>query len=428
VIPLVANFTDDNKDGLINLCDIPDVIIVTSEGTMRMLAGNTGEEELEFQAPVDFAVTPALGDLDGDKIPEVVTHADDGAIIAFRHDGSILWKGPIGAYASQPNSFCEAVGLFDLDADGHPEIVSGFEVYDNKGNRKFAHDVSAWTGHYWCPSNTAADLDGDGTLEVIMGNTAYHADGSKYWSIPGPPGQPQVANLDADPEPEIFIAREDGILVLENDGTIKLGPVRLTGEPTNPNCWSKPGAIGDFDGDGIAEISASTCTRYGMYKLNGSTLSLAWSQSINDYSGLSSTTAFDFLGRGSAEAVYTDMVALYVFDGKAGTPLFNESRTSRTLIEFPIVVDVDNDRSADIIVISNGSGSFGPSIQVWQDAQHRWIPTRRIWNQHAYSVANVREDGTIPKTMPKSWLGLNTFRTNAQVEGNASCKPQPQPN
>src|SRR5262245_10435275 len=47
VTPLVGNFTDDNADGAIDLCDIPDVIVATMDaspspnapGSMYMLAG-----------------------------------------------------------------------------------------------------------------------------------------------------------------------------------------------------------------------------------------------------------------------------------------------------------------------------------------------------------------------------------------------------
>ena len=313
-----------------------------------------------------------------------------------------------------------------LDGDGAPEIIAGFEVFDNHGKLLFGKDESTFDGSFWCPANFAADLDGDGKLEVIFGNAAYHSDGTVYWTIPGPPGQAQVANLDADPEPELFIARQDGILVLEHDGQIKLGPTRLIPEEVSPNCWSKPGAIHDFDGDGIADISASTCLAYGVYKLSGSALTLSWSAVVDDTSGLASTTAFDFLGRGVAQAVYGDQVALHIFDGKTGMPELTSPRASGTLIEYPVVADVDNDHSADIVVVSNntGPGNYMNTVHVIEDAQHRWIPTRRIWNQHAYHVTNIREDGTVPVHMQPNWKGLNTFRTNVQVNANnLSCAP-----
>ncbi|MFY0539470.1 hypothetical protein [Nannocystis pusilla] len=40
-----------------------------------------------------------------------------------------------------------------------------------------------------------------------------------------------------------------------------------------------------------------------------------------------------------------------------------------------------------------------------------------------HHITNVREDGTIPAVEPKSWQLLNTFRTQAQIEGGAVCDP-----
>ena len=63
-------------------------------------------------------------------------------------------------------------------------------------------------------------------------------------------------------------------------------------------------------------------------------------------------------------------------------------------------------------------------MTVLRDAQERWIPARRIWNQYSYHVTNVREDGTIPKVMKKSWQSNNTFRTNSQISvSGIDCSP-----
>ena len=69
--------------------------------------------------------------------------------------------------------------------------------------------------------------------------------------------------------------------------------------------------------------------------------------------------------------------------------------------------------------------NYKHTVAVFEDAQKRWIPTRRIWNQHAYHVTNVREDGTIPAHPKPSWQNLNTFRTNAQIQAGENCAPAP---
>jgi hypothetical protein len=122
--------------------------------------------------------------------------------------------------------------------------------------------------------------------------------------------------------------------------------------------------------------------------------------------------------------MYADEYSLFVFDGM-GAPLLEVPHSSLTYIEFPVVADVDNDGSAEIVVVSNQPimGPSSPTVQVIRDVEDRWVQGRRIWNQHTYHVTNVREDGTIPATEPKHWLDLNTFRTQAQIEGGAVCDP-----
>jgi len=55
-------------------------------------------------------------------------------------------------------------------------------------------------------------------------------------------------------------------------------------------------------------------------------------------------------------------------------------------------------------------------ITVYKDAADRWVRSRPIWNQDAYAVTNVNDDGTIPKTSAwaTNWTtaGLNNFRQN----------------
>jgi hypothetical protein len=438
VTPLVANLTDDNKDGEINLCDIPDVIVVTNGGSpgiagqIFMLAGDTGAVETTFDGDVDSSVTPALGDIDGDGIPEVVTNDVAGHLLAYDHAGHLKWTGDVAKYVGNGSSavgssYCQAIAIHDLDGDGTPEIICAFEVFDNKGHSKFSHDESAFEGQYWCPASTAADLDGDGKLEVLFGNAALHSDGSIYWTLPGPPGQPQVADFDGDGIPEIFVARQDGLLVVSHDGKVLAGPTQSFDPQVSPNCWSKAGAIGDFDGTGHPSIMDGSCAHFGIWHVGASALTLAWSASISDPSGVASSTAFDFLGRGVHDAVYGDEDNLWVYDGKSGAVEFSRPRNSGTLIEYPVVADVDNDGSADIVVVSNKGGensqNYKNTVEVFQDAQKRWIPARRIWNQHAYYVSNVNEDGTIPSHPTPSYKLLNTFRVNSQIEGGGDCIP-----
>jgi hypothetical protein len=94
-----------------------------------------------------------------------------------------------------------------------------------------------------------------------------------------------------------------------------------------------------------------------------------------------------------------------------------------------VIVDVDGDDHAEIVVMDNnyafkicdqdtGGGASHTGFKVYGDTLDRWVRTRRIWNQHAYHVTNVGDDGTIPKVEASNWAqkGLNNFRQNVQTK------------
>src|SRR5262249_15562726 len=140
--PLVANLTDDNGDGAIDLCDTPDIVVVAgpqsgtpgSTGHIFVLDGKTGAQHLEIPVDVDATVTPALGDLDHDGIPDIVTLDAMGRVVIFDHTGALV-RGPGDAFAGDREDI--AIALADLDHDGEVEILAGNTVYD-------AHGVVKW--------------------------------------------------------------------------------------------------------------------------------------------------------------------------------------------------------------------------------------------------------------------------------------------
>jgi hypothetical protein len=442
-IPLVGNFTDDNGDGEIDLCDTPDVLLVADlfvqyhlPCSLYLLDGATGSVHWQQSGSEVAAAcfgTPAFADIDGDTLPEIVLLYRDAAtgntgLKALEHDGTLKWSTlEVGAGATEPFFGGSSVAIADLQDDGSPEIIVGHAVFDRDGALLWERTPPVWQE---AETSTAADLDGDGDLEVITGHSAYEHDGTEVFDLyPTIPSTsfPQIGNLDDDPDPEILLTTSEGIVLVEHDGTITFGPVRPTGVAVeNVATWMRPATIHDFDGDDEAEWAHASRDFYAVYE-GPTPADMLWTATVADVTGGAAGTAFDFLGDGVAEAMYADESRLGVYDGATGSEVLATERCSVTYIEYPVVADVDNDGSAEILVVSTiclDNAPRKPALQVFRDADDRWIQARRIWNQHAYHVTNVREDGTLPSPPVNNWETLNTFRTNAQIEGGTVCVPE----
>jgi hypothetical protein len=182
-----------------------------------------------------------------------------------------------------------------------------------------------------------------------------------------------------------------------------------------------------FDGKKIISVDAGASGTDGG---NASELFL-WAYFPTDdcSSAATGSTIFDFTGDGKPEALYSDQQKLRVFNGPNGNVLFETCNTTGTLLEYPLVVDVDNDGHADIVVVSNAyaigdpsvacqdqaGGPMGESgIRVFSDPNLTWVRTRAIWNEHPYHITNVNDDGTIPRVEAPNWTqpGLDDFRQN----------------
>jgi hypothetical protein len=67
------------------------------------------------------------------------------------------------------------------------------------------------------------------------------------------------------------------------------------------------------------------------------------------------------------------------------------------------------------------------ALYVYRDVLDRWADSRPLWNQHAYSITNINDNGTIPAT--KDWKQnfldpkLNNYRANRQGDKSANLLP-----
>ena len=438
--PAVVNLTDDNGDGVIDTRDTPDVVFISftttgpagvpyqhqlGPGIVRAVSGADGSE-LWSATGVAFQVAPAgsvaVGDLDGDGIPEIVTERWSGGLIALRSDGSLMWTWT----CSGPNchqSLWGAATIANLDG-GDPEVIRGNCVIEGRtGQQRFCGAGGAGSNGVGGIS-VVADLDGDGVQEVIAGRTAYRANGSVAWDFPTrPDGFIAVGQFDADPFPEFAFVANGNLYRLDTNGSV------VWSQPIRGGGFGGPPTIANFDNDPEPEIGVAGRTRYTVYNLDGT---MVWSNTIQEFSSSrTGSSVFDFDGDGRAEVIYNDEVNLYVYSyvGTASAAVvWSTPNSTLTAHEYPVVADVDNDGNAEIIVGANDFAR-GPGLQrglrVFGDVQDNWVATRPIWNQHSYHITNVTPSGGIPYPETPSWLHTGTYRTNQQGTGGGPALAAP---
>ena len=331
---------------------------------------------------------------------------------------------------SQVNLACggHAPALADLDGDGVVEVVLGpyvFKGTDGSLIKKGQGDV----GRYYAYSeiglhSIVTDIEGDGQQEIIAGRTVYNSDVStRCTGEAADDGFTAAADLDMDGVGEFLIVGNGQVSIFEGTDCSKISSWALQGGGTGG-----PPTISDYDGDGMPEIGLVNAASYTVFEVDGS---VRWSVPVTDESShATGSVVFDFEGDGFPEVIYGDEVTLWVFDGRDGSVRLSEdTRESRTLHEFPTVADVDGDGSAEIVIVNGGShyGDEAFGIFVIGSESSSWEAGRQVWNQHAYSIVNVNDDLSIPSAPASNWPNYNNFRSGDVNPGSGGRSPDAVP-
>jgi hypothetical protein len=247
-------------------------------------------------------------------------------------------------------------------------------------------------------------------------------------TVPSNRGSVAVANFDDDPLPELYVQYAGAHRVIEHDGTLEAECP--TGTVEMPGAGGYPVAIQDLDGDGRAELLFGYLDHLYVLGIEGANCVVRWSKKIDATDGISSGTAFDLLGDGTAEAIYTDRnhVQVYAHDGEL---IFQADHSARESIANPVVADVDGDGAAEILIVSSKPATdapapltITPSLVVLENDDDRFSPTRRVWNQHTYHHSDVSELGRIPASVALDANGVDDgFRVNHRVLAGEQCIP-----
>jgi hypothetical protein len=402
----------------------------SQDGVLRAVRGDTGEPIFSVTDPSLYThpvSNIAAGDLDGDGLPEIVTGKSGGRdLICFNSDGTLRWM-------TETDSLVVGWGgpaIANVDGVGPPEIVMGAAVINADGTVRW-HQAGASRGDNFrqnaaAPFSVPADVDGDGLMEIVTGDTLFAHDGQVIWDTGYGDGFVALAEFGSGGPPEIVVVSRGSVRSQSSaTGEISFLKTELdlnTLPECSPNCGLLgPPTVADFDGDGKPEIGVAGADVYIVLDTYGTVL---WSVATRDgSSNITGSAVFDFEGDRRAEVVYADEVSLKVLRGSDGQVLYEQPHSSLTACEYPVIADVDSDGNAEIVIAQNDLMEDAPvkfkGVRVFGDAADNWVNTRRIWNQHAYHVTNVEENGAIPVTAERNWLvaGLNNFRQNVQPQG-----------
>ena len=405
----------------------------------------TGAEIAPANTQIPVTADPVLGDVDGDGEIELVANN------VYRWNGSGWVSEHVG-----PNKPANAAPRFYAFADFGTPGSGGFDYTNKDGIAEIV--TSGVIGEDQNSGHIAIyTLDGQQLVNVPLGATERG-------------GPPTIGDFDKDGFPEIAAASATKFQVVD--------PNCPPGECAQPNVrWSQPAvdassaqtgsSIFDFEGDGKAEaVYADECFLRVYDGANGDVLFSAFRQSctwlenavIADPDNDSRTEIIvgsNINCRPTCPPIDPIHPGLRCDEG-ADCP--SGGNCVEGLCRCTTDADCGNDfvpNPAASAVVSEGLTCTDPlpgtpgagnvcrmqhlnsssleqqfsynTVTVYRDVLDRWADSRPMWNQHAYSVTNINDNGTVPKS--SQWLKnfrdplLNNYRQNRQTPFSATFLP-----
>ena len=343
-------------------------------------------------------------------------------------------------YGSNYGDFSVNVSFADFNQDGHPEVYVRNKIYSAETGALLVSTTSSdntassychWTHstHYKLSSPMAADVCDDSKLELILGNEIYAVNITNPYGSAGntitlarqvtPPGgapidgNVQVADFNADGYLDVFISIRN---TAENTGTVYCyvwdvhnNAVSNSLIINNSHSGKSIPMIADIDNDGLMEVLiqsgvANTEEKFQAYKYQpgNQTFSFLWGFATDEDSYSNTITSFDFNQDGLLELLICDQSTVRIVNGSGYShvtgndtiPVYVMSSfpfSETTIMQYPVIVDVDDDGNAEIVSV----GSL--KLNIFESSGSPWAPTRKVWNQYMYNVTNVNQDLTIPQ-------------------------------
>jgi hypothetical protein len=296
----------------------PEVILAT-KGAIVELNGQTGQEKRRIQIPDAAADCIAFADLAGRGRPTDVLVKDRyHGIYAYNYSGKPLWhvRDP-GGYqtAHQPRPM-------DLDGDGRDEIAAGFAMLNADGSVRWTFEsskIDQKRGHLdcirlmrrgakpedarliltLCGANGIATIDGNG--KAIWERAGSHFESIDIGRVIAEHPGPQIL-VDIDHQPS-----GKGPLCLMDENGALLGRINTD--------YARHHHLLDWNGDGLDEMFNAHSG--AIYDNKGRRIATLTAPPAAD-GGERSLLVGDFTGDGVADVALATTTALYIFKNENG--------------------------------------------------------------------------------------------------------------
>lgn len=129
-----------------------------------------------------------------------------------------------------------------------------------------------------------------------------------------------------------------------------------------------------------------------------------WGYVPNEDSYSNSVTAFDFNQDGLLELLICDQSTIRIVNGSGKSHLTGNDTipvyvlsslpySEVTIMQYPVIADVDADGAAEIVSVGSSK------LNIFKSSGQPWAPARPVWNQYLYNVTNINKDLTVPSPL-----------------------------
>ena len=434
--PMFGHVVDTNANGFIDVNDALYMVVLGSRGNspgrmdLNLVDPNTSAL-LATQRRVMPMHKPAIVDLDGDGVVEIMGINDQNELFALNYNAATsnfttVWTSPL-AISSGPL----AVQPVDVDSDGSVELIVGGEVFDANGVL-----ISTLTTTGAVRGSVAVgDYDLDGIAEVVLSDGVYDPlTGQQEISLAhGSFSTAQfhevLIQADGDMEAEIARYGAASVEVFDQDGALI-----STGASNGLAFNIGPACTADFDGDGDSEIAVvfrppigTTPPRVRFHDTDGAYLGETILSNVAP-SGVShfSCSAGDLDGDGVAE-VLVSAQDFYLIQNPLGTNRavhrYTHQQNGAPMNAsgdnvIPTITDVDRDGQAEIAVSWSPTTPGQSTEVVLYRATPGMADLNPWWQSYDYYTNRLAPSSRPHGAHPLPWLGGELMHAKAaQVSG-----------